>query len=52
MTGAAGIAAVMTDRFKSLAMKMNLKKVGVILCGGNANLDQLPWMNMKSEEKT
>ena len=49
VTGAAGIAAVMSDRFKTLAKEKNLKKVGVILCGGNANLDQLPWM--KTEEK-
>lgn len=50
VTGAAGIAAVMSDRFKFVAKEMNLNKVGVILCGGNANLDTLPWI--KSEEKT
>ena len=49
VTGAAGVAAVMSDRFKALAKELGLKKVGVILCGGNANLDDLPWLKKKDD---
>ena len=38
------VAAVLSPKFKELAGP-NIKKVGVILCGGNVNLDELPWTN-------
>ncbi len=38
------VAAVLSPKFKELAGP-NVKKVGVILCGGNVNLDELPWAN-------
>ena len=39
-SAAVAIAAVLNDRFQSQAKG---KRVGVILSGGNANLDALPW---------
>ncbi len=39
-SGAVGVAVVLTDTFRSLA---NLKRVGIILTGGNVNLDKLYW---------
>jgi len=43
-TAAAGVAVVQSERFKKIAKTHGLKKVGIILCGGNANLDKLPWI--------
>ncbi|XP_062621082.1 serine racemase-like [Saccostrea cucullata] len=37
----AGVAAVMSDRLA--AMDPNMKNIGVILCGGNVDIDHLPW---------
>ena len=34
------LAAVLSDEFRGLA---GLGRVGVVLSGGNANLDRLPW---------
>ncbi|MBX9628172.1 MAG: pyridoxal-phosphate dependent enzyme [Gemmataceae bacterium] len=39
-SGAVGVAAVLSDEFRSLA---DIRKVGVVLCGGNVNLDKLYW---------
>lgn len=39
-SAAVAVAAVLTDAFRRLA---GLERVGVILSGGNANLDSLPW---------
>ncbi|KAL9980712.1 hypothetical protein ACROYT_G009339 [Oculina patagonica] len=39
-SAAVGVAAVLSERFKALP---DLKNVGVILCGGNVDLDNLPW---------
>ncbi len=36
-----GVAAVMSDTMKSI--DPNLQKIGVILCGGNVDIDNLPW---------
>ncbi|KAK7087403.1 serine racemase-like [Littorina saxatilis] len=41
MAAGASVAAVLSDRMKSLDPA--IKKVGVILCGGNIDLDNLPW---------
>lgn len=38
-TAGVGVAAVKTDTFK----KLRLKRVAVILCGGNVDIDHLPW---------
>ena len=40
-SSAAGIAAVTSDAFQQLPK--SIKKVAVILCGGNVDLDNLPW---------
>nr|XP_022344493.1 serine racemase-like isoform X2 [Crassostrea virginica] len=40
-TSAAGVAAVMSERMAS--MDPGLKNVGVILCGGNVDINHLPW---------
>lgn len=39
-SAAVGVAVALSDEFKALA---NVRKVGVILCGGNVNLDKLYW---------
>ena len=35
-----GVAAVLSDEFRALA---GVRKVGVVLCGGNVSLDKLYW---------
>lgn len=37
----AGIAAVMSEKMKQ--MDPGLKRIGVILCGGNVDIEHLPW---------
>ena len=39
-SGAVGVAAALSPTFRSLT---GLDQVGVVLTGGNVNLDQLPW---------
>lgn len=39
-SAAVAVAAVFTDEFRTLE---KLERVGIILSGGNANLDRLPW---------
>ena len=39
-SGAVGVAAVLSDEFRALA---GIRTVGVVLCGGNVNLDKLYW---------
>ncbi len=39
---AAGVAAVLSERMR--AMDPQLKRIAVILCGGNVDLDKLPWV--------
>ena len=41
-SAAVGVAAVLSDKFKGIPMQ-RLSNVGVILCGGNVDLDNLPW---------
>ena len=36
------VAAVLSPKFKELAGP-EIQKVGIILCGGNVDLDNLPW---------
>ncbi|PXF49775.1 Serine racemase [Gracilariopsis chorda] len=36
-----GVAAVQSEEFREL----RFKRVGIILCGGNVDLDHLPWQN-------
>ena len=42
-SGAVGVAALFSKDFKENHLQ-NLKKVGVILCGGNVDVENLPWM--------
>ena len=37
------VAAVMSPKFKDL-VGPEVKRVGVVLCGGNMDLDTLPWI--------
>jgi threonine dehydratase len=46
-SSAVAIAAVLSDEFRSFE---GLERVGVILSGGNADLDRLPWPFPKKEE--
>jgi threonine dehydratase/serine racemase len=39
-SAAVAVAAALTDEFRSLD---GMKKIGIVLSGGNANLDRLPW---------
>ena len=41
----AGVAAAMSERLRN--MDPNMKNIGVILCGGNVDIDQLPWYQSK-----
>ncbi|KAL4223335.1 hypothetical protein ACF0H5_016806 [Mactra antiquata] len=41
----AAVAAAMSDRLRK--MDDSIKNVGVILCGGNVDIDQLPWYKGK-----
>ena len=41
-SAAVGVAAVLSEKFKALSHQ-DIKNVGVILCGGNVDLDNLPW---------
>jgi threonine dehydratase/serine racemase len=41
-SGAVGLAAVLDPAFETLAP--GARQVGVVLCGGNVDLDRLPWM--------
>jgi len=41
-SAAVGVAAVLSEKFKALPAH-EIKNVGVILCGGNVDLDNLPW---------
>jgi threonine dehydratase/serine racemase len=43
-SGAVPLAAALSDEFRSLT---GLKRVGVVLSGGNTNLDHLPWQHAK-----
>ena len=38
------VAAVLSPKFKELAGP-DVQKVGVVLCGGNVDLDKLPWVS-------
>jgi threonine dehydratase/serine racemase len=37
-------AVALGKEFRAIAEAEGLKKVGVILCGGNQDLDALPWL--------
>jgi threonine dehydratase/serine racemase len=39
-SSAVAVAAVLTEEFRALP---NIRRVGIILSGGNVNLDKLPW---------
>ena len=39
-SSAVAVAAVLTDSFRS---RTGLKRVGIVLSGGNVDLDRLPW---------
>lgn len=40
-SAAVGVAVVLSDEFKALA---GIITVGVVICGGNVDLDHLPWL--------
>ena len=48
-SAACTVAAVMTEEFRKL-VGPDVKKVGVVLCGGNVDLDSLPWISPKTYE--
>ena len=37
------VAAVLSDKFKAKAGP-DVKRVGIVLCGGNLDLDNIPWI--------
>ncbi len=43
-SAAVGIAAIASDEFRSLAEKAKWKRVALVICGGNVDLDRLPWI--------
>lgn len=48
-SAACSVAAVMTEDFRQL-VGSDVTRVGVVLCGGNVDLDCLPWINPKTYE--
>ena len=44
ISAASGIAAVQSAQFQNISQKHGFSNVGVILCGGNTDLDKLPWV--------
>ena len=40
-SAAVGVAVVLSDKFKAIPVQ-RLSNVGVILCGGNVDLDNIP----------
>lgn len=46
-SAACTVAAIMKDEFRQLAGQ-DVQRVGIILCGGNVDLDNLPWVNNKT----
>ena len=40
---ACSVAVVLTQQFQEM-VGPDVKKVGVVLCGGNTDLDKLPWV--------
>jgi serine racemase len=54
-SAAVGVAAVMSEQFQELRKRDQntdrpLKRVGIVLCGGNVDLDALPWLNVPKEQ--
>ena len=43
-SAAVAVAAVLSPQFGEVVGSLGQLKVGVVLCGGNMNLDHLPWM--------
>ena len=41
-SAAVGVAAVLSAKFQA-SVSEDLKNVGIILCGGNVDLENLPW---------
>ena len=37
------VAAVLSDKFRE-EVGPDVKRVGVVLCGGNVDLDNIPWI--------
>ena len=42
-SAAVAVAAVMNEQFREVVGPGSMR-VGVVLCGGNVDLDHLPWM--------
>jgi threonine dehydratase len=40
-SSAVALAAVLTDEFRTMP---GVERVGIVLSGGNVNLDHLPWL--------
>ena len=43
-SAAVGVAVAMSDAFRELAQEHKWREVAIIFCGGNVDLDHLPWM--------
>ena len=43
-SAAVGVSVAMSDAFRELAQEHKWRGVAIILCGGNVDLDHLPWM--------
>uniref|UniRef100_A0A7S0YX67 Tryptophan synthase beta chain-like PALP domain-containing protein n=1 Tax=Hemiselmis tepida TaxID=464990 RepID=A0A7S0YX67_9CRYP len=40
-SAAVGVAVALSDRFRSIE---GIQRVGIVICGGNTDLDDLPWV--------
>lgn len=43
-SAAVGVAALCSPTFQSMAKKSGWKNVALVICGGNVDLDRLPWL--------
>lgn len=44
----ATVAAAMSE--KLMQMDPSIKKIGIIICGGNVDIDKLPWYSQKEPQ--
>jgi threonine dehydratase len=44
-SAAVGVAAIRSSAFKAMAKQAGWRNVALVICGGNVDLDRLPWIS-------
>jgi serine racemase len=44
-SAAVGVAAIRSPAFKAMAKQAGWRSVALVICGGNVDLDRLPWLH-------